>query len=88
MEIERYGFGAPRPHSSWREYVRVKTQHQRKWIKTINEQIDDNNGNKLNSVLEDKWKDLNTKVKQLGRRFNAREPTTNNFLGYKEQDKE
>ena len=58
MEIERYGFGAPRPHSSWREYVRVKTQHQRKWIKTINEQIDDNNGNKLNSVLEDKWKDL------------------------------
>ena len=116
-EIEKHVFGAPRPHSSWREfvlvllcimialvalhqifkrlvlpyvveYLNVKTQHQKKWINTISEQIEDANGNKLNSEREDKWKDLITKVEQLERKLNAREPTTNNFLGYKEQGKE
>ena len=74
-ELEKHVYDAPRPHSSWREFVLVlicsvavrvalqqlgkklvlpyvleylseKTQDQRKPIKTISEQVDDNNSNR------------------------------------------
>jgi DNA-binding FrmR family transcriptional regulator len=68
------------------KYINEKTVDKGKVIKSISEQVDNNNGNKGNTYNMDwnlKWNELNSKVEQLENKSIIRTPTTYNFSGDK-----